>query len=258
MPIANPYFIGFKTLLFKEVHRIIRIWPQSILPAIITTLLYFLIFGHLMGSRIGPIEGVKYIEYIAPGLIMMQVITNAYANVSSSVFLAKFTKSIEALLISPIPNWLLLLGYITGGVTRGIAVAIAVAIMALIFTSLQVQHFFLMFVAIFFSAVVFSLAGFINALYAKKFDDISFIPTFVLTPLTYLGGVFYSVNLLPTPWQVISFANPILYFVNLFRFGMLGLSDINITLAFSILMLLVILLFWIALRLLQRGVGFKT
>jgi ABC-2 type transport system permease protein len=252
------YYIGFKTLVRKEVRRFMGVWLQTILPAAVTTTLYFIIFGQLVGSKIGPINGISYIDYIAPGLIMMSVITNAYANVSSSFFTSKMFKSIEELLVSPLPNWLIVTAYMTGGIIRGAIVAIVVSIIAFIFTGFTIHHFPLMILGVLLGAMVFSLAGFINGIYAKKFDDIAIIPTFVLTPLTYLGGVFYSVHLLPEFWQRVSLANPILYFINLFRYAILGVSDVNIGFALSMLCVFCGALYIISLWLLHRGVGIKT
>lgn len=252
------YYIGFKTLVRKEVRRFLGVWLQTILPPAVTTTLYFIIFGQLIGKKIGTINGIDYIDYIAPGLIMMSVVTNAYANVSSSFFTSKMFKSIEELLISPIPNWLIVTAYMTGGILRGIAVAIVVGIIAFIFTGFTIHHFPLMILGILLGAMVFSLAGFINGIYAKKFDDIAIIPTFVLTPLTYLGGVFYSIHLLPEIWQRLSLINPILYFINLFRYAILGVSDINIGLALFMLCSFCTILYAFSLWLLHRGVGIKT
>lgn len=251
-------YIALHTMIAKETRRFMRVWIQTLLPPGITTLLYFLIFGHVIGRQIGMIEGVHYIEYIAPGLVMMNVISNAYANTSSSFFQAKFFRSIEELLISPIPNSLILLGFIAGGVMRGLAVALVVSIVALLFMQIQVHHIFLTLVTVLLTSVVFSLAGMINAIYARNFDDISIIPTFILTPLTYLGGVFYSVHSLPGIWPSISLYNPILYFIGLFRYGVLGVTDINLGLAISILSAMVVGLYIFAWVLVSKGVGIKT
>lgn len=251
-------WIALYTMLTKETRRFMRVWIQTLLPPAITTALYFLIFGHVMGQQIGQMKGIEYIVYIAPGLIMMSVINNAYANTTSSFFQAKFFRSIEELLVSPISQGVLLLGFVAGGMMRGIAVAIVVAIVALCFTHLPVQHVLLMIITVLAVSMVFSLAGLINAIYAKKFDDISLIPTFILTPLTYLGGVFYSVHSLPGIWSTVSLFNPILYFVALFRYSMLGVSDVNLYVAEAILVGLIVLLYTIAWILLARGVGIKT
>lgn len=246
-------WIAFLTILNKEIKRFTRIWIQTLLPPAITMVLYFVIFGKLIGSRIGDMGGFSYIEFVAPGLIMMAVITNAYANVSSSFFSAKFQRSIEELLVSPTPNYIILLGYVMGGVARGVAVGLIVTMMSLFFTNLHVHHWFTTLFIVFMTSVLFSLAGFINAIYANTFDDVSIIPTFVLTPLTYFGGVFYSINLLPEFWQQVSALNPILHMVNAFRYGMLGITDLNIGMALVGLTVFVVILFVIALHLLKTG-----
>lgn len=250
---ASEQWIAFLTILRKEIKRFTRIWIQTLLPPAITMILYFVIFGKLIGSRIGDMGGFSYIEFVAPGLIMMAVITNAYANVSSSFFSAKFQRSIEELLVSPTPNYVILLGYVMGGVARGVAVGLIVTAMSLFFTSLHIHHWFMTLFIVFMTSVVFSLAGFINAIYANTFDDVSIIPTFVLTPLTYFGGVFYSINLLPEFWQQVSVLNPILHMVNAFRYGMLGISDLHIGMALVGLTALVVILFAVALHLLKTG-----
>lgn len=246
-------WIAFLTILNKEIKRFTRIWIQTLLPPAITMILYFVIFGKLIGSRIGDMGGFSYIEFVAPGLIMMAVITNAYANVSSSFFSAKFQRSVEELLVSPTPNYIILLGYVMGGVARGVAVGLIVTMMSLFFTDLHIHHWFTTVFIVFMTSVLFSLAGFINAIYANTFDDVSIIPTFVLTPLTYFGGVFYSINLLPEFWQQVSVLNPILHMVNAFRYGMLGITDLNIGMALVGLTVFVVILFVIALHLLKTG-----
>ena len=250
---AQEQWIAFLTILNKEIKRFTRIWIQTLLPPAITMILYFVIFGKLIGSRIGDMGGFSYIEFVAPGLIMMAVITNAYANVSSSFFSAKFQRSVEELLVSPTPNYIILLGYVMGGVARGVAVGLIVTMMSLFFTDLHVHHWFTTIFIVFMTSVLFSLAGFINAIYANTFDDVSIIPTFVLTPLTYFGGVFYSINLLPEFWQQVSVLNPILHMVNAFRYGMLGITDLNIGMALVGLTVFVVILFVIALHLLKTG-----
>ena len=254
---ANSH-VAFQTILLKEISRFTRVWIQTLLPPGITTLLYFLIFGHVMGARIGLMHGVSYIQYIAPGLVMMNVINNAYANTSSSFLQAKFFRSIEELLAAPVSNNVILAGFIMGGVIRGLAVAIVVTTVALCFTHIHVIHPFLTLMTVLLTAALFSIAGMINAIYAKKFDDISIIPTFILTPLTYLGGVFYSVHLLPGIWPEISLFNPILYFVSLFRYGLLNISDINIYVGFTVLIGMLLILYIIAWWLIDKGVGIKT
>jgi ABC-2 type transport system permease protein len=210
-------FTAFRTILTKEVLRFARIWLQTVLPPMITTALYFIIFGNLIGPRIGEMDGFVYMDFIVPGLIMMSVITNSYANVVSSFYGSKFQRHIEEMLVAPVPNYVILTGFIGGGVARGLTCGIAVTLVSLFFTSLSVHNLWVMFSMILLTAILFSLAGFINAVYAKSFDDISIIPTFILTPLTYLGGIFYSINMLPEFWQKVSLANPILYMINAFR-----------------------------------------
>jgi ABC-2 type transport system permease protein len=250
-------WIGFRTLVRKEFIRVIRIWVQTIVPPAITMTLYFIIFGNLIGRRIGSMDGFDYMQYIAPGLIMMSVITNSYGNVVSSFFGAKFGRHIEEMLVSPMSNVTIILGHVAGGVVRGLLVGSTVTVVALFFTRLTVEHPLVTASTVLLSSVVFALAGFINAVYAKKFDDISIVPTFVLTPLTYLGGVFYSISLLPDFWQGVSLANPILYMVNAFRYGILGVSDISIGYAYAIIVLFVAGLFTASLVLMNRGVGIR-
>jgi ABC-2 type transport system permease protein len=247
--------VGFKTIVAREFSRIVRIWAQTILPPAITAALYFIIFGSLIGRRIGDMGGYTYIQYIAPGLIMMSVITNSYGNVVSSFFGAKFGKHIEELLVAPLPNWLIVLGYVTGGVVRGIVVGGVVTIITLLFTRLHIANLLVVMSAVLLSSIVFALAGMINAIFAKNFDQITFIPTFVLTPLTYLGGVFYSVQMLPQWAQGVSHANPILYMVNAFRHGFLGVSDVNVGLAYSIMIGAAVVLYVSCVYLLHKGVG---
>ncbi|MFU8894830.1 MAG: ABC transporter permease [Gammaproteobacteria bacterium] len=245
------------TLVIKEYNRIVRIWIQTILPPAITMTLYFIVFGSLIGSRIGPMDGYGYIQFIAPGLIMLSVITNSYGNVVSSFFGAKFGRHIEEMLVSPMPNYLILIGHVAGGVIRGLMVGGVVTIVALFFTRLEMQHPLIVLSTVILTAIVFSLGGFINAVFAKKFDDISIVPTFILTPLTYLGGVFYSISLLPEFWQQVSRANPILYMVNAFRYGVLGTSDIPIGTAYGIIFVAIALLYGFSLYLLNKGIGIR-
>lgn len=246
-------WIAFITILRKEIKRFSRIWVQTLLPPVITMALYFVIFGKLIGGRIGDMGGFSYIQFVAPGLIMMAVLTNAYANVVSSFFSAKFQRSIEEVLVSPTPNYVILLGYTMGGVARGLCVGILVTLMSLIFTDLHIHSWLITFTIVLLTSMLFSLAGFINAVYANTFDDVSIVPTFILTPLTYFGGVFYSITMLPEIWQHISRLNPILHMVNAFRYGILGVSDINIVNAILGLILSVVVLFAISLHLLKTG-----
>ncbi len=249
--------VAFETIVRKEVVRVLRIWIQTIVPPAITMTLYFIIFGNLIGRRIGTMNGFDYMQYIAPGLIMMSVITNSYGNVVSSFFGAKFGRHVEEMLVSPMSNATIILGHVAGGVLRGMLVGLLVTFIALFFTRLEVEHPFVTITIVLLSSIVFALAGFINAVFAKKFDDISIIPTFVLTPLTYLGGVFYSISLLPEFWQKVSLANPIIYMVNAFRYGILGVSDIGIGTAYLLLILFTVLLFTVCMVLMKRGVGIR-
>jgi ABC-2 type transport system permease protein len=249
--------VAFQTLVRKEVIRVVRIWVQTIVPPAITMTLYFIIFGNLIGRRIGVMDGFNYMQYIAPGLIMMSVITNSYGNVVSSFFGAKFGKHIEEMLVAPISNATIIVGHVAGGVLRGLMVGSLVTIIALFFTNLRVEHPLITLSIVLLSSTVFALLGMVNAIFAKKFDDIAIIPTFVLTPLTYLGGVFYSISLLPEFWQKVSLGNPILYMVNAFRYGILGVSDIGIGWAYLIVSVFVVGLFTLNLVLLNRGFGIR-
>lgn len=250
-------YIAFMTILRKEVSRFMRIWQQTILPPVITTSLYFIIFGNLIGPRIGEMGGHSYMNFIVPGLILMSVITNAYSNVSSSFFSAKFQRSIEELQVSPTPNSVILLGYVGGGVIRGLMVGVVVTAVSLFFSKLSIHSLPVMVGIIILTAVLFSLAGFLNGVLARKFDDVTIIPNFVLTPLTYLGGIFYSIKLLPDFWQALSHINPILYMVNAFRYGFLGVSDIDPGLSFVIILGFTALLFAVNLKLLNVGFGIR-
>ena len=249
--------VAFNTIVSKEINRFMRIWIQTILPSAITTVLYFLIFGNLMGQRIGEMSGVAYIEYIVPGLIMMGVINNAYANVVSSFFGAKFQHSIEEMLVSPASNLAVLLGFVVGGALRGLLVGAVVTIIALLFTHITILHWGLMCVVILLTSLLFSTAGLVNAIYAKKFDDVSLVPTFILSPLTYLGGVFYSIDLLPGFWHSISLVNPILYMVNAFRYSLLGISDVSIYISMGLIIGFTVVLFATAWYLLEKGIGLR-
>ena len=251
------YRIALLTIVTKEVRRFMRIWPQTMLPPAITTALYFLIFGTLMGQRIGEIAGASYMDYIVPGIILMSVISHSYANVVSSFYSTKFQRHIEELLVSPVPNWVILAGYVSGGVCRGLLVGTVVIGISLLFTTIPVIHLGLSCLVFLLTAILFALAGFINAVFADSFDDISIIPNFILTPLTYLGGVFYSVDMLPELWQTVSLANPILYIVNSFRYGLIGVTDIDITLALTKIISFIVALIVFSLYLLNKGVGIK-
>lgn len=253
-----PTFIALYTLLNKEVWRFLRIWSQTLLPPAITMSLYFIIFGKFIGSQIKDIHGFTYIQYIVPGLVMMSTMTSAYANTASSFFLTKFNKSIEELLVSPMPNLMILLGFMLGGMLRGVMVGAIVLLISLIFTNVPMTHPFIVIMMAVLSAMVFSLGGLINAIYAKRFDDISFIPTFVLTPLTYLGGVFYSIDQLSPGWRTISTLNPVLNMVDTFRFGILGVSDLSPWYGFGLVSVFFLGLFIWARILLERGTGIKV
>lgn len=250
-------FIAYKTIVIRELLRFFRIWVQTILPPAITMALYFIIFGNLIGERIGDMQGLAYVDYIAPGVILMAIISNSYANVVTSFFGSKYHKNIEEMLVSPTPNVVILMGFVTGGVARGVVVGLVVMLVSAFFTEFRVVHPVAAVAVVLLTSALFSLGGLINAIYAKTFDAISIVPTFVLTPLTYLGGVFYSIELLPEFWQTVSLFNPILYMVNAFRYGLLGVTDINLYLAFGMTAAFVVGLSGYALYLLGTGVGLK-
>lgn len=254
----SPALIGLYTMFRKEVARIVRIWSQTLLPPVVTTTLYFAIFGAFIGAQVAPIEGYSYMAFIMPGLVMMSVITSAYTNTVSTFYFAKFQKNLDELLVSPMPDFAVIMGFVSGGVMRGLMVAVLITAVSLIFTKLHVFNGFIIFAAVFLTSLVFSFAGLVNGIFAKGFDAMSIIPTFVLTPLTYLGGVFYSIELLPEPFRTLSLFNPILYMVNAFRYGFLGVSDVNLYLAFGILTALLLIFFGVALWLFKRGHGFKN
>jgi len=250
--------VALRTLLFKEIRRFARIWPQTLLPPAITTSLYFLIFGKLIGERIGAVNGVSYMDYIVPGVILMSVISHSYSNVVSSFYSTKFQRHIEELLVSPVSNWVILAGYIGGGIARGVLVGCVVTAISLLFADITVINWWLAVSVFVLTATLFSLAGFINAIFADSFDDISIIPNFVLTPLSYLGGVFYSVSMLPDIWQKIALANPILYMINAFRYSLIGISDVDVYLAMIMTLSFIVLLIVFCLVLLAKGVGIKN
>jgi len=251
-------FVALGTIVRREVNRILRIWGQTLVPPAITMTLYFLIFGGLIGSRVGSMDGIKYMDFIVPGLVMMSVIQNSYGNISSSFFGAKFGRHVEELLVSPMPSWVILTGYVAGAVLRGLMVGAIVLVIAMFFTKVRMPHPLITLTTVILGATIFSLAGFVNAVYAKKFDDIAIVPTFILTPLTYLGGVFYSVKLLP-PWaEAMTHANPIFYMVNAFRYGLLGVSDVPVWVAYALMLAFVAALASLGLWLLKRGVGLRS
>ncbi|PCJ46605.1 MAG: ABC transporter permease [Gammaproteobacteria bacterium] len=255
---SHPNYIALSSIVHKEIQRYTRIWVQTLLPSSITMTLYFVIFGSLIGERIGTMDGYSYMEFIVPGLIMMSVITNSYSNVVSSFFSSKFQRSIEEMMVAPVPNIIILLGYVAGGVSRGILTGTIVTIVALFFIDIEISNPWIVILVVILTSLMFSLAGFVNAVFAKSFDDISIVPTFILTPLTYLGGVFYSISLLPEFWQKVSMANPVLYMVNAFRYGFLGSSDINIWLAISLIIFFIISLSGFAMYLLNKGIGLRS
>jgi ABC-2 type transport system permease protein len=254
---AMTEWIGFKTIIIREFSRIVRIWGQTIVPPAVTATLYFIIFGSLIGRRVGQVGGYDYMQFIAPGLIMMTVITNSYGNVVSSFFGAKFGKHLEELLVSPLPNWLIVAGYMSGGIMRGLLVGSVVTVVSLFFTRLALTHVFAIISAVLLTSMVFALGGFINAVFAKNFDQISWFPTFVLQPLTYLGGVFYSIMMLPGWAQIVSHVNPILYMVSAFRYGFLGTTDVDLRLAYGIMVTAAAGMFTLAVALLNRGTGIR-
>ena len=251
-------FIALRTIVTREVLRFSRIWIQTVLPPMITTALYFIIFGNLIGSQIGDMDGFSYIQFIIPGIIMMSVITNAYANVVSSFFGSKFQRHIEEMLVSPVPNYIILIGFISGGVARGLVVGFVVTLVSLFFNPLSIFNLWVILSMVVLTAILFALCGFINGIYARSFDDISIIPTFVLTPLTYLGGIFYSINMLPEFWQHASLANPILYMINAFRYGFLGITDISLLASYSISIGFIVVLYTFSIYLLRKGQGIRT
>ncbi len=251
-------WVAYYTILIREVLRFSRIWVQTILPPVITTALYFVIFGNLIGPQIGEMDGHKYMDFIVPGLIMMAIITNSYGNVVSSFYSSKFQGNIAEMLVSPVPNWVILAGFVSGGIARGLTVGVAVTLVSLFFSDLSIKHFFVMVSIVLLTSTLFALAGLINAVYAKSFDDIAIVPTFVLTPLTYLGGVFYSISMLSEFWQNFSMLNPVLYMVNGFRFGILGVSDIPIAVSYGIIIAFIIGLATLSMSLLNRGVGIRS
>lgn len=254
----NPALVGLYTMVRNDTIRIIRIWSQTLLPPVVTTALYFAIFGGFIGSQVDPIDGFSYMEFIMPGLVMMTLITSAYMNTVSTFYFAKFIKNIEELLVSPMPAWAIVAGFVAGGVVRAFLVGVLVIITSLFFTELAIHNIVAVFAAAFLTALLFSLAGLMNGFFAKGFDGISIIPTFVLTPLTYLGGVFYSIELLPEPFRTLSLANPILYMVNAFRYGILGISDINIVTCFLVLGGITLAFFLVTLWMFTKGTGFKS
>ncbi|MGP1958484.1 MAG: ABC transporter permease [Arsenophonus sp. NC-CH8-MAG3] len=252
------YWVAMKTIWIKEITRFSRIWVQTLLPPVITISLYFIIFGSLIGSRIGNIDGVNYMQFIVPGLIMMSVITNAYTNVCSSFFSAKFQKSIEELLVAPVPTHIVIIGFVGGGVARGVLVALLVTLVSLFFVQLHIYSWWVVIITVLMTVILFSLAGLVNAIFAKTFDNISIVPTFVLTPLTYLGGVFYSLSLLPEFWKMVFKLNPIVYMISGLRYGFLGVSDVELSITLSVLVIFIVILYAITWNLIEKGRGLRT
>jgi len=256
--IASRNWIALGTIARREVSRILRIWTQTLIPPAITMTLYFLIFGGLIGSRVGEMDGIRYMDFIVPGLVMMSVIQNSYGNISSSFFGAKFGRHVEELLVSPMPDWVILGGYVAGAVLRGLMVGVIVMCIAMLFTTVRIPHLLVTVSTVLLGATIFSLAGFINAVFAKKFDDVAIVPIFILTPLTYLGGVFYSVKLLPGWAEAMTHANPIFYMVNAFRYGLLGSSDVSLAVAYALMLAFAVALAALSLWLLRRGTGLRS
>jgi ABC-2 type transport system permease protein len=250
--------IALKSILTKEIQRFMRIWVQTLVPPAITISLYFVIFGSLIGSRIGDMGGFDYMSFIVPGLIMMSVITNSYSNVASSFFSAKWQRNVEEMLVAPVPNWVIVFGYVGGGMCRGILVGLIVTLVSLLFVDIEIYNLSIIAVTVILTSATFALGGLINAIFAGSFDDISIIPTFILTPLTYLGGVFYSLSLLPEFWQGVSQANPIVYMVNAFRYGFLGVSDVSLVTAFAVISVFIVTLFTVAMVLISKGIGLRS
>ncbi|TPG62141.1 ABC transporter permease [Ewingella americana] len=252
------YWVALKSIWLKEINRFGRIWIQTLVPPVITMTLYFIIFGNMIGSQIGSMHGFTYMQFIVPGLIMMAVITNSYANVASSFFSAKFQRNIEELLVAPVPTHVVIAGYVGGGVARGVCVGILVTAISLFFVPLVIHSWWVIALTLLLTAILFSLGGLLNAVFATTFDDISLIPTFVLTPLTYLGGVFYSLSLLPPIWQAVSKLNPIVYMISGFRYGFLGISDVSLVFTMSVLVGFIAVFYLLAWYLIERGRGLRS
>ena len=252
------YFIAFKSILRKESNRFLRIWVQTLVPPVITMSLYFVIFGNLIGARIGEMSGFSYMAFIVPGLIMMSVITNSYSNVASSFFSAKFQRNVEELLVAPVPTYIIIAGYVGGGVMRGLLVGFMVTCVSLFFVDLHIHNIWILILSVLCTSILFSLGGMLNALFARSFDDISIVPTFILTPLTYLGGVFYSISLLPPFWEVVSHFNPVFYMINAFRYGFLGIADVSLIWSFTVIFSFIIGLYTLVFMLLKKGVGIRS
>ena len=255
---SNLYFTALKSLAVKETNRYLRIWVQTLVPPVITTSLYFVIFGNLIGGRIGDMAGFSYMEFIVPGLIMMSAITSSYANVSSSFFSQKFQKNIEEILVAPVPTHIIIWGFVIGGVGRSVMVGTLVTIISLFFVPLHVYSWVIVVITLLMTAILFSLAGLLNGIFAQSFDDVSIVPTLVLQPLTYLGGVFYAISMLPPFWQAVSKINPIVYMISGFRYGFLGVMDVSIVVSMSILVLFIVVLYSVCWYLIDRGRGLRS
>ncbi|MBU6490779.1 ABC transporter permease [Patescibacteria group bacterium] len=256
----TPYqkWISFYTMLRKDVVRMTRIWPQTFLPSVVTSALYFLIFGAFLGSKIGEVHGVPYVMFVVPGLVMLAVVTNAYMNTSFTMFMSKFfARNIDEILVSPTPAWVIVAGYVAGGLVRGIAIGSLVLVVSLFFTNLIVSHALVIVLFLVLTSLVFSLAGFVNGVYAKSIDGINIVPTFVLTPLVYLGGVFYSAQSLPGLWGSLTRFDPVFYIINGFRYGFLGVSDVPIMVSVGVLVALAVLFTAISIYLIKVGLGLR-
>jgi len=256
--INQNYLIALTSIWRKEINRFLRIWVQTLLPPVITMSLYFVIFGNLIGARIGEMNGFSYMAFIVPGLIMMSVITNSYSNVASSFFNAKMQRNVEELLVAPVPNYIIIWGYVGGAVIRGLIVGFLVTCVSLFFVDLHIYNLGILIVSVLMTSILFALGGLLNAIFARSFDDISIIPTFVLTPLTYLGGVFYSISLLPPFWQGVSHFNPVFYMINAFRYGFLGVADVSLFGSFSVITIFIVIMYSVVSILLKKGTGIRT
>lgn len=252
------YFTALKSLAIKETNRYLRIWVQTLVPPVITTSLYFVIFGKMIGGRIGDMGGFSYMEFIVPGLIMMSAITSSYSNVSSSFFSQKFQKNIEELLVAPVPTHVIIWGFVLGGLGRSLLVGTLVTIISLLFVPLNVFSWLIVILTLLMTAILFSLAGLINGVFAQSYDDVSIVPTFVLQPLTYLGGVFYAISMLPPFWQTVSKVNPIVYMISAFRYGFLGTTDVPIRVSLMILVLFIIIVYSVCYYLINTGKGIRS
>lgn len=254
---ANLAWVAFSTIVIRESRRTFRVWKQSFLPSVVTSFLYFVIFGHVIGQRVGEMAGFPYMQYIAPGLIMMQVITSAYMSGVSAFFIAKFQRQVQEILVSPMPPYVIVFGFMISAIIRGVVVGVIVTMIALFFTHLHIHSWLVILAVVLCSACMFALAGLVNAIYARNFDDINIVPTFILAPLTYLGGVFYSINLLPSFWQKVSLINPVAYIINAFRYGFLGVADASVTIAFLVMLFFIVILFIFAFNLIKNGRGLR-